>query len=53
MSGAEFQLQVAENGDGSTPAEVTAKEVEFILALKSNDRAIDYNRWPQIKTSVT
>ncbi|HEY6819627.1 MAG TPA: STAS domain-containing protein [Mycobacterium sp.] len=23
MSGAEFQLQVAENGDGSTPAEVT------------------------------
>jgi hypothetical protein len=37
----------------ATPAEVTAKELEFILALRSNDSAIDYNRWPQIKRSVT
>ncbi len=36
----------------TTPAEVTAKELEFILALKSNDPAIGYNRWPQIKRSV-
>ena len=35
-----------------TPAEVTAKELEFILALKSNDPAIGYNRWPQIKRSA-
>jgi hypothetical protein len=28
----------------TTPAEVMAKEVEFILALKSNDPAIGYNR---------
>ena len=37
----------------TTPAEVTAKELELILALKSNDPAIGYNRWPQIKRSVT
>ena len=33
----------------TTPAEVTAREIEFILALKSNDPAIGYNRWPQSK----
>jgi hypothetical protein len=37
----------------ATSAEVTVKEIEFILALKSNDPAIGYNRWPQIKRSVT
>jgi hypothetical protein len=33
----------------TTPAEVTAKELEFILVLKSNDPAIGYNRWPKAK----
>jgi hypothetical protein len=28
----------------TTPAEVMGKELEFILALKSNDPAIGYNR---------
>jgi len=32
-------------------AEVTAKEVEFIRALRSNDPAIGYNRWPKFKIS--
>jgi hypothetical protein len=27
----------------TTPAQVTAKELEFILALRSNDPAIGYN----------
>jgi hypothetical protein len=36
----------------ATSAEVTVKEIEFILALKSNNPAIGYNRWPQIKKSV-
>jgi hypothetical protein len=27
--------------------EVNAKEVEFIRALRSNDPAIGYNRWPR------
>jgi hypothetical protein len=30
-------------------AEVTTKEVEFILALRSNDPAIGYNQWPKFK----
>ena len=29
--------------------EVTAKELEFILVLRSNDPAIGYNRWPKAK----
>ena len=33
----------------ATRAEVTAKEIEFIKALKSNDPAIGYNRWPKFK----
>ena len=33
----------------ATIAEVTAKEIEFILALKSNDPAIGYNQWPKLK----
>jgi hypothetical protein len=37
----------------ATPVELTTREIEFILALKSNDPAIGYNRWPQIKRSLT
>ena len=33
--------------DTATDAEVTAKEVEFIKALRSNDPTIGYNRWPK------
>ena len=33
----------------ATQAEVTTKEAEFILALKANDPAIGYNRWPKFK----
>jgi hypothetical protein len=33
----------------ATMAEVTAKEVEFILALRSNDPAIGYNQWPKAR----
>ena len=36
----------------ATRSEVTAKEIEFIKALKSNDPAIGYNRWPKFKGSA-
>jgi hypothetical protein len=36
----------------ATVLEVTAKEVEFILALRSNDPAVGYNQWPKFKESV-
>ena len=31
--------------------EVTAKEIEYILALRSNDPAMGYNRWPKFKSA--
>jgi hypothetical protein len=31
----------------ATPAEVSQKELEFILALQANDPVIGYNRWPK------
>ncbi len=47
-----IRKEILWESETTTPAEVTAKELEFILALKSNDPAIGYNRWPQIKRSV-
>ena len=35
--------------DTATPTEVTEKEIEFILQLKSNDPSIGYNRFPKFK----
>lgn len=36
----------------ATRKEVTAKEIEFILKLRSNDPALGYNRRPRVSTSV-
>ncbi len=33
----------------ATDAELTRKEIEFILALRANDPAIGYNQWPKFK----
>ena len=33
----------------ATPFEVTQREIEFIVALRSNDPAVGYNRWPPLK----
>ena len=33
----------------STQGEVTQKEIEFIISLKSNDPAVGYNQWPKFK----
>jgi hypothetical protein len=48
-----IRKEILWESETTTPAEVTVKEIEFILSLKSNDPAIGYNRWPQIKRSVT
>jgi hypothetical protein len=48
-----IRKEILWESETTTPAEVTAKELEFILALKSNDTALGYNRWPQIKRSFT
>ena len=41
--------QILWESETATRAEVTAKEVEFIRSLRSNDPAIGYNRWPKFK----
>jgi hypothetical protein len=33
--------------DTASPAEVTQKEIEFIVRLKANDPSIGYNRFPK------
>jgi hypothetical protein len=51
-----IRKEILWESETTTPAEVTAKEIEFILVLRSNDPAIGYNRWPRAKvvsSSVT
>jgi hypothetical protein len=35
--------------ESASNAEVTTKEVEFILALRSNDPNVGYNKWPKFR----
>lgn len=35
--------------DSASPSELSRKEVEFILSLRSNDPSIGYNQWPKFK----
>jgi hypothetical protein len=44
-----IRKEILWESETTTPAEVTAKEIEFILVLRSNDPAIGYNRWPKAK----
>ena len=36
----------------ATNSEVNKKEVEFIMALNSNDPSIGYNQWPKRKKAI-
>jgi hypothetical protein len=36
----------------ATDAELNQKEVEYIVALRSNDPAVGYNRWPKFNPST-
>ena len=47
-----IRKEILWESETTTPAEVTAKELEFILVLRSNDPAIGYNRWPKAKRCV-
>ena len=42
-----IRREILWEAETATLGEVTAKEVEFILALRSNDPAIGYNQWPK------
>lgn len=39
--------QILWESDSATDAEAAAKEIAFIIALRSNHPAIGYNRWPK------
>ena len=43
--------QIPWESETATPVEVNAKEIEFILSLRANDPAIDYNVKPRFKIS--
>ena len=44
-----IRREILWESETATISEVTAKEIEFILALRSNDPAIGYNQWPKSK----
>ena len=45
-----IRREVLWESEAATRAEITAREVEFIVALRSNDPAVGYNRWPKFKS---
>jgi hypothetical protein len=47
-----IRREILWQSETATVSEVTAKEIEFIDALKSNDPAIGYNQWPKFKESA-
>jgi hypothetical protein len=44
-----IRREILWESEAATDAEVRAKELEFIRALKSNDPTIGYNRWPKFR----
>jgi hypothetical protein len=42
-----IRREILWESETATDSEVNQKEVEFIIALGSNDPAIGYNRWPK------
>jgi hypothetical protein len=44
-----IRKQILWESENCSEAELSAKEVEFIHRLRSNDPQIGYNRWPKLK----
>ena len=44
-----IRREILWESEAATPSEVTTKEVEFILELRSIDPAVGYNQWPKFK----
>jgi hypothetical protein len=44
-----IRKEILWESETATHTEVSAKEVEFIRALRSNDPAIGYNQWPKFR----
>jgi hypothetical protein len=46
-----IRKQILWEAESASDQEVNAKEVEYILDLRSNDPAIGYNQWPKFKST--
>jgi hypothetical protein len=44
-----IRKQVLWQSEVASDAEVNAKEIDYIISLRSNDPAVGYNRWPRFK----
>lgn len=44
-----IRKEILWESETATDPEVNRKEIEFILAYRSNDPAVGYNRWPKFK----
>lgn len=44
-----IRKEILWESESATDSEVSQKEIEFILKLRSNDPAIGYNQWPKFK----
>lgn len=42
-----IRKEILWESDTATETELAAKEVEYIRALRANDPAVGYNRWPK------
>lgn len=47
-----IRREILWESESANRSEVSAKEVEFIKTLRSNDPAIGYNQWPKITTKI-
>jgi hypothetical protein len=46
-----IRREILWESETATGVEVNQKEVEYIIAFRSNDPAVGYNRWPKPKSS--
>jgi hypothetical protein len=44
-----IRREILWGSEAATQAEVTAKEKEFIISLRSNDPTVGYNQWPKFR----
>jgi hypothetical protein len=47
-----IRREILWESDTATDAEVNQKEVELILAARSNDPAVGYNQWPKFRAQI-
>jgi hypothetical protein len=48
-----IRREILWESDTASRAEVSAKEIEVILALRSNDPSVGYNQWPKFRPSLS